>query len=485
MIDPKEILRRRDMRDVFTFTIDPSDAKDFDDALSFVENPDATFQIGVHIADVSFYVKPGSKIDEDAYQRGTSVYLVDKVLPMLPEELCNDLCSLRPDEDKLCMSVIFTMDANAKVLKHKICRTIIRSNARLDYEQAQCIIDSPNQTNETLTRDYRLETKAGGKADFDPILVRAITILNQLAVKLRADRIAKGALTIEQEEMRFKLDKHNHPTEIYFEHPNESHHLIEEFMLLANRTVASSVGGRPFVYRVHDKPDEEKLGEIKAYPHTSLEGEAAQEAYQRLIDMLTIRAQAKAVYSTHNIGHYGLAFTHYTHFTSPIRRYPDLMVHRLIDKYILSGKPATWTQEQLEEICEHCSACEQEAQQAERDSIKQFQTMWMQDHIGEVLPGHISGVTEFGLFVQLDESHCEGLVHISTIGQGEYWQYDEKNYRLVAEKQDTSTRKGKKKAAKNARQTETRSYTLGEAVMVKVVRADVNLSQIDFELVEN
>ena len=465
IIEQSEILRRRDMRDVFTFTIDPADAKDFDDALSFavVNDEDQSpitnhqspiFQIGVHIADVSFYVRPNTKVDDDAYKRGTSVYLVDRVLPMLPEELCNDKCSLRPNEDKLCMSVVFTMDADARVLKYKICRTVIRSNARLNYDEAQAII-CENQTGERESRENRI----GGKSEPEPTLNEIIITLNALAAKLRAERIANGALTIEQEEMRFRLDEHGHPTEIYFEQSNEAHHLIEEFMLLANRTVAKAVGsGRPFVYRVHDLPNADKLDDLQAFKR-----KMGKRVSQQAIDMLTIRAQAKAVYSTYNIGHYGLAFTHYTHFTSPIRRYPDLMVHRLVEKYILTGKKETLTREELEEKCEHCSACEQEAAQAERDSIKLFQTMWMNDHIGEILPGHICGVTEFGLFVQLDESRCEGLVHISKIGEpGEYWQYDEKNYRLVCENK--------------------KSYTLGDAVTVKVVRADINRAQIDFEI---
>lgn len=441
MIDQKEILRRRDMRDVFTFTIDPADAKDFDDALSFVRNEDGTFQIGVHIADVSHYVKPGSKTDEDAYKRGTSVYLVDRVLPMLPEELCNDLCSLRPNEDKLCMSIVFTMDADARVLKQKICRTVIRSNARLNYDEAQEIIKGESIGEEELK---------------DVILT-----LNGMAEKLRAERIANGALTIEQDEMRFRLDSKGQPTEIYFEHPNEAHHLIEEFMLLANRTVARSVGGKPFVYRVHDIPNSDKLDEVKQFKKRM-----GSRVLAQVIDMLTIRAQAKAVYSTHNIGHYGLAFSHYTHFTSPIRRYPDLMVHRLIDKYLLSGKGDTWPQDQLEEICEHCSACEQEAQQAERESIKMFQAMWLEQHIGETFAGRITGVTDFGLFIQLDENRCEGLVHVATLGKdGEYWQHDEKNYRLIADGSG-------------------KTYTLGDAVKVQVARVDVNRSQIDFAIVE-
>ena len=446
------------MRDAFTFTIDPADAKDFDDAISFeIINEDEenlkseiinqkypVYRIGVHIADVSYSVRPNTPIDDDAYRRGTSVYLVDRVIPMLPEELCNDKCSLRPGEDKLCMSVVFTMDADARVLKYKICRTVIRSDFRLDYDQAQDIITGVHPL--------------GGES-----LTQAILTLNTLAATLRAERIANGALTIEQDEMRFHLDEHGHPTDIYFESPNEAHHLIEEFMLLANRTVAKAVGsGRPFVYRVHDLPNGEKLEEVKAFKR-----KMGSRVTQQTIDLLTIRAQAKAVYSTYNIGHYGLAFSHYTHFTSPIRRYPDLLVHRLVEKYILTGKPISLTREELEEKCEHCSACEQEAAQAERDSIKLFQAIWMNDHIGEILPGHISGVTEFGFFVQLDESRCEGLVHISNIGfPGETWQYDEKNYRLVCAENHLS-------------------YTLGDPVTVKVTKCDINRALIDFELAKN
>ena len=437
-----EIVRRRDMRDVFTFTIDPADAKDFDDALSFeIESADpAVYRIGVHIADVSFYVRPDTKVDDDAYQRGTSVYLVDRVLPMLPEELCNDKCSLRPNEDKLCMSVIFTMDSDAHVLKHKICRTVICSNARLNYDEAQEIIESTDHFSD------RTQTASPTEE-----LSLAIKTLNTLAQKLRAERISKGALTIEQDEMRFKLDEKGHPTDIYFESPNEAHHLIEEFMLLANRTVATSVGsGKPFVYRVHDLPDADKLAEVEQFKRqfkahkTSRYSAKSSEGFKRAIDILTIRAQAKAVYSTYNIGHYGLAFSHYTHFTSPIRRYPDLMVHRLVEKYILTGKKISLTREELEMMCEHCSACEQEAAQAERESVKLFQAMWMNDHIGEIHTGYVSGITDFGLFIQLDESRCEGLIHISKIG-------------------------------------DIKKYSLGDAVTVKVVRADVDKSQIDFE----
>ena len=466
-----EILRRRDMREAFTFTIDPADAKDFDDALSFeiikcsndsindqmVNDKMVHYQIGVHIADVSFYVRPDTQVDEEAYRRGTSIYLVDRVIPMLPEELCNDKCSLRPNEDKLCMSVIFTFEvplnaegapdySHARILKHKICRTVIRSNARLNYDEAQAIIgpmsDQCRSNVGSLSGDG--EVSAG--------LKEAIATLNALAQKLRTERLLNGALAIEQDEMRFRLDEHHHPVEIYFERPNEAHHLIEEFMLLANRTVATAVGsGRPFVYRVHDLPDAEKLEEVQAFKNrfasrtgSSRYAGRSAEGFKRAIEMLTIRAQAKAVYSTYNIGHYGLAFSHYTHFTSPIRRYPDLMVHRLVEKYILTGKKISLTREELEEKCEHCSACEQEAAQAERESVKMFQALWMSDHIGEIHTGYVSGITDFGLFVQLDENRCEGLIHISKIG-------------------------------------DIRKYELGDTVTVKVVQTDVNRAFIDFE----
>lgn len=437
-IDEQEILRRRDMREVFTFTIDPNDAKDFDDALSYQVLEDGLVQVGVHIADVSHYVQPGDAVDEEAYKRGTSTYLVDRVLPMLPEELCNDLCSLRPHEDKLCMSVVFTMTQEAEVVKHKICRTVIRSDARLDYDEAQAMIE----------RDS--EQKQRG-------LWEAIHGLDKLAKRLRAKRFEAGALVLEQDEMRFRLDEQGEPVEIYFERPNEAHHLIEEFMLLANRTVAEAVGKKPFVYRIHDKPDKEKLRELKAFQKRMGKRVPAQ-----VIDMLTVRAMAKAKYSTQNIGHYGLAFKHYTHFTSPIRRYPDLIVHRLLEKYILKGKGDSLPRNVLEEMCIHCSEREIDAQQAERDSNKMYQAKWMKQHIGEEADGHISGVTDFGVFVQLDESRCEGLVRINRLVPGDYMVYDEKNYRLIAE--DSG-----------------KTFTLGDPMRVKIIRADAEKRQIDFK----
>ena len=450
-ITEQEILRRRDMRDVLTFTIDPDDAKDFDDALSFADLGDGTMQIGVHIADVTHYVRPDTDIDRRAYDRATSVYLVDRVIPMLPEELCNDLCSLREGEDKLCMSVVFVINAEAEVLKHKICRTVIRSNRRLTYGQAQ----------EILTRGAR-------DAETNDALAEALLRLNTLAKLLRQRRFAAGALDIEQEEIRFRMDEHKHPVEIWFEQPTDANHLIEEFMLLANRTVARTVsewhgsrGQSPaFVYRVHDKPDDEKMKALHQFERRMRKLSDSPIAGQ-VIEMLTVRAMAKAVYSTHNIGHYGLAFSHYTHFTSPIRRYPDMMVHRLVDKYILSGKQDSWTQEQLQEACDHCSQREQEAQQAERDSIKLFQALWVQDHLGEEFDGHISGVTDFGVFVRLDATRTEGLIHITKLLPDDYMLYDEKNFRLIAQRSG-------------------QTFTLGDPIRVQVVRSDPDKLQIDF-----
>jgi len=463
VIPEEEIIRRRDMRDQFTFTIDPADAKDFDDALSFSILEDGNYLVGVHIADVSYFVRPGDDTDIEAYDKGTSTYFVDHVDPMLPEQLCNDWCSLRPDEDKLCMSVIFTLSRDARVVKYKVCRTIIRSNARLAYEQAQEILSpvAPASSNlSPLTCNLPPATCN--------LLANALQELNKLAQILRRKRFEAGALQIEQEEVRFRLDGQNHPIDIYFDKPTDANHLIEEFMLLANRTIATEMSkrGKDFVYRVHDKPDEEKLKDLHRMQKTL--DKMGKSVQSTVIDMLTIRAMAKAVYSTKNIGHYGLAFDYYTHFTSPIRRYPDLMVHRLVAKAILGertkepviAQPST----SLEDACKHCSNMEQLATQAERDSVKEMQTIWIANHLGEEYDGHINGVTDFGLFVQIDANHCEGLVHINSILPGDYLLYDEKNFRLIAKQSG-------------------RTWTLGDAVRIKVVRADIDKHQIDFCLI--
>ena len=490
-ISEQEIMRRRDMRDILTFTIDPDDAKDFDDALSFLVLDNGNCQIGIHIADVTHYVQEGSPIDEEAYQRGTSVYLVDRVVPMLPERLCNELCSLRPDEDKLCMSVIVEMDQQAKVIRHKICRTVIRSNYRLTYQQAQEMLDDSSQ----LPSDHSQAASNAGK------LKEALHVLNGLAKTLRANRFAHGAINFETPEVRFRLDEAGEPTDIIFHQSTDANHLIEEFMLLANRIVAAEIGkgetgkksegeavkreGKPFVYRVHDVPDPEKLVKLGNFIRqfgfhlrtsskrsvqnkhiNNLLSDCQGSNSQTLIETLAIRSMAKAVYSTSNIGHYGLAFPYYTHFTSPIRRYPDMMVHRLIARYLLQSKATCrHDKEVLEEACVHCSDTEQMAQMAERDSTKEMQARWISKHLGEEFDAIISGVTEFGLFVQLTDTLTEGLVPIRTIEPHDYMQYDEENYCLVA------ARSGK-------------TYTLSDNVRVRVVRADVERKKIDFELVE-
>lgn len=475
-----EIMRRRDMRDVLTFTIDPDEAKDFDDALSFQILDTGNYQIGIHIADVTHYVSEKTQLDDEAYQRGTSVYLVDRVIPMLPERLSNELCSLRPNEDKLCMSVVVEMDQNAKVIRHKICRTVICSNYRLTYRQAQDILEGKSHTFN------------------DKNLTEAIQLLDRLAKQLRASRFQHGAINFESPEVHFRLDEHNEPIEIFFHNSLDTNHLIEEFMLLANRIVAAEIGkkkkdtddeqkraAKPFVYRVHDNPDPEKIGRLSTFikrfglnlkissnsktTHKHINNlltDCQGQACQTLVETLTIRSMAKAVYSTDNIGHYGLAFPYYTHFTSPIRRYPDMMVHRLVSKYLLQSKAlCRQEKEELEEACVHCSECEQAAQMAERDSIKEMHAKWISRHLGEEFDAIISGVTEFGLFVQLTDTLTEGLVPIRTIEKNDYMQFDEENYCLIA------ARSGK-------------TYTLSDPVRVRVTKVDVERKLIDFVLVD-
>ncbi len=456
-ITEQEILRRRDFREALTFTIDPTEAKDFDDALSFETEDNGNFRIGVHIADVTHYVQPGDDIDNQAYEKATSVYLVDSVIPMLPEELCNDLCSLRPHEDKLCMSVIFSITPQAEVLRAKVCRTVIRSDYRLTYEQAQELLD--------------------GITSSDKPLQEALNTLNDLAIILRREREKQGALVMEQDEIHFRLDEQGNPIEVFFSPPQASNHLIEEFMLLANRTVAEQMAktGKTMVYRVHDKPSEEKLETLERFKKRM--GDRLPAYTEQL---LTVRAMAKAVYSTHNIGHYGLAFRDYTHFTSPIRRYPDMMVHRIVSRYLLGERKKVGNYD-LEEACMHCSEQEQAAAQAERDSIKEMQTRWITQHVGEEFDGYISGVTDFGLFVTLNGSRCDGLIPVQTLCPGMFLRYDEKNCCLEAMPYN---RRRKKTTAPDGNPTG-RVFTLGDPVRVRCVRADIQLRQIDFRLVEN
>jgi ribonuclease R len=481
-ISEHEIMRRRDMRDVLTFTIDPDEAKDFDDALSFQTLDTGLFQIGIHIADVTHYIAQQTALNDEAYQRGTSIYLVDRVIPMLPERLSNELCSLRPNEDKLCMSVIVEMDKEAKVLKQKICRTVICSNYRLTYRQAQDILEEKECS---IIQGNTESVK------------QAIKGLDVLAKILRANRFKHGAINFDSKEVHFRLDDQGEPKEIFFHKSYDSNHLIEEFMLLANRIVATEIGKKnknldgtknnkyPFVYRVHANPDPEKLSKLSTFikrfgfnlKTSSKDGASHKQINtlldtcqghpaQTLVETLTIRAMAKAVYSTENIGHYGLAFPYYTHFTSPIRRYPDMMVHRLVAKYLLGSKAICCSdEEELEQACVHSTECELAAQMAERDSIKEMHARWISHHIGEEFDAVISGVTEFGLFVQLNDTLTEGLVPIRTIAPHDYMQFDEENYCLIA------ARSGK-------------TYTLSDSVRVQATKVDIDRKIIDFTLIE-
>ena len=463
---------REDFRDVVTFTIDPHDAKDFDDALSIRPIKKGLWEVGVHIADVSYYVQEGSIIDKEAFKRATSVYLVDRTIPMLPEKLCNNLCSLRQDEEKLTYSVILEMTDAGVVKRSRIARTVIRSNRRFAYEEVQAIIEREQQGGKNPLPGDEFKTE--------------IMTLDSLAKILRAKRFADGALSFDRVEVRFDIDETGHPVSVYFKESKDANQLVEEFMLLANRTVAEFIGkvkgGNPktFVYRVHDEPDPERMENLQnfvakfgyklkatgdpvemAKSMNKMLSEVKGKKEQELIETISIRSMQKACYTTENIGHYGLAFKFYTHFTSPIRRYPDLMVHRLLTRYIGGGRSVN--QAKYEEYCEHCSGREQLAEQAERASIKYKQVEYMADRMNQVFDAVISGVTEWGIYAEIIENKCEGMIAIRSLG-GDYFEFDEKNYCLIGQR----TRK---------------RYRLGDHVKVKVVRCNLEKKQMDYELV--
>lgn len=463
-IPEEEIAKREDFRNVLTFTCDPADAKDFDDALSIRKAESGLWEVGVHIADVTHYVEEGSIIDKEALNRATSVYLVDRTIPMLPEKLCNNLCSLRPDEDKLAYSVIFELDEDAFVRKSRIVHTIIRSNRRFCYEEVQAII----------------ENQKGEYAD-------EILVLDKMAKKLRERRFKNGAVNFDRVEVKFNIDEKGKPLSVYFKESKDANKLIEEFMLLANRTVAERIGkvgkekkAKTFVYRVHDLPDPEKLENLSQFISrfgyklktsgsrnditkslNNLLNDVHGKKEENLIETISVRAMMKAYYSTHNIGHYGLAFDYYTHFTSPIRRYPDMMVHRLLTHYLEEeGRSANL--KKYESMCEQSSKMEEVAAQAERASIKYKQVEFMSDKIGQVFEGVISGISEWGIYVELNESKCEGMVPMRDLDD-DYYEFDEKNYCLRGRRDH-------------------HVYQLGDAMKVKVSRADLEKKQLDFEL---
>jgi len=459
-ISNEEIKSRRDFRNVFTITIDPEDAKDFDDAISLRKINDGLWEVGVHIADVSHYVKPGTLVDTEGFDRGTSIYMVDRVIPMLPEILSNNVCSLKPNEDKLCFSAVFEMDNKAKISKQWFGKTIINSDKRFNYDEAQELID----------------TKQGQHS-------KELEILNTLALKLREERFKNGAIAFETEEVKFKLDENGKPISTYIKVYKESNMLIEDFMLLANKKVAEYIGKvkdksqtKTFVYRIHDSPSQEKLTnfiefvgklgyQIKTSSHQALAKsfnnlfeKIKGKGEENLISTIAIRTMAKAYYSTDNIGHYGLAFPYYTHFTSPIRRYPDLMVHRLLERY-LAGKPSA-NKDEYEEMCKHSSDMEKKAADAERASVKYKQAEYMLDKVGQVFEGLISGISKWGIFVEIIENKCEGMVALKDIDDDLYY-IDEENY--VAVGYNTGKR-----------------YRLGDKVKIKVKKIDLSKKQMDF-----
>lgn len=481
-ITAKDLEEREDFRDVFTCTIDPKDAKDFDDALSLNVLPNGHYQVGVHIADVSHYVKEGDIIDKEAQKRATSVYLVDRTIPMLPERLCNFICSLRPNEEKLAYSVIFEMDDMAHIYQSRVVHTVIKSDRRYAYEEVQTLLE-----NNGVIANTDEPAPIKDPKDYVGENAEALITLDRLAKMLRKERFSNGAVRFDREELHFDIDEKGHPVRCYFKVSKDANKLIEEFMLLANRTVAEKIGkvskgkkAKTLPYRIHDNPDPQRLEALKEFvtklgyklKTDGTKGEVARslnklidnsasEANNKMIQTIALRAMMKAKYSVHNIGHFGLAFPYYTHFTSPIRRYPDTLVHRLLTAYAEGAKSAN--KEYYESLCEHSSEMELIAQNAERDSIKFKMVEFMNDYIGECFDAHISGITSFGMYCEIDENHCEGMVPMRELDD-DYYDFDEKNYCLVGR------RRGK-------------VYRLGDAVKIEVTKANIEKRLLDFSLV--